>query len=73
MPLFFNNIRNGNNSNALILGFWYNDPVLGHPVNYHVVVSISEAIYNNIINYLLNTINIEFSTNISTYYKSTAV
>ena len=71
MPLFFNNVRNANNSNILTLGFWYNDPILGHSVNYQVVVSISESIYNNI-NSLLTAINTIINTNIATYNGLTA-
>ena len=72
MPLFFNNIRNANSSNTLTIGFWYNDPIVRYIVNYQVVVSISDAIYNNN-NSLINTINTVISTNIATYHGLTAV
>ena len=65
MPLFFNNFRTANNSNTLNLSVWYNDPILGHFVNYQVVVFISEAIYNNISS-LLNIINTSIGTAILT-------
>ena len=72
MPLFFNNIRTANNSNTIHLVVWYYDPIVGYAsVSYPIIVTLTEAIYNNI-NALLSAINTKINTNIATYDGLTA-
>ena len=72
MPLFFNNIRTANNSNTIHLVVYYYDPLEGYiVVNYPIIVTLTEAIYNNI-NALLTAINTKINTSIATYDGLTA-